>query len=474
MSIKSISGYRRSYTNYYNPTLNAPNDIYAELDDTDTTEVSQEFDLNGKAWGGRLTYVAGLYFELQNTFNVQDTGPDWDDPTGYTYAANTLNKSYAAFANVSYKILDPLELTVGARYSYDTKSARSLLNFQSDYSSAGCKTFALAFQTGQACNGLYSGAASDSWDSFDPSAKLSYQVLPNAFAYISFTKGYNAGGINQQLGSNLGGGLVTYNPERLNAYEGGVKTDWFDKRLRVNSSIFYQKYQDIQTTLLVTFNGIATRQVQTGATAHEEGLELEVEALPIPDLSLHANAAYLRQHYDSIAKGVSAFTLQTPVTSAPKFEYSVDGQLHLPLRRPVAGRQPELARRRQEAGLYAFLHQLRRGRAERPLLHPCLWPARRPRRLPPRRGQPLDHVRLRHQHPQRQVRARRGRWFGRRHGHLRVHPWPSVRIRRGGSPDLLVLLFPAYPPDCARDLGRAHFFFKVTVAMTGWGAICGS
>lgn len=332
LAVKSITGYRRSEAAWYNPTLNAPNDIYAEYDHTETKQFTQEFNLNGRAMGGRLDYVAGLYFFDQKTSFVQDTGPDWIDPVGYTYDATNHFKSFAAYLQASLKIIDPLELTVGGRYSHDKKYGDSDVFLQTVFTGA-CAGFVNAFKAGSAaCGGHLVGKDKDSWSSFDPRAQLSYKFTDDLFTYVSVTRGYNAGGFNQQLGSNVARGrLISYDPERVWSYEVGLKSEWLDNRLRFNVSGFYQKYQDIQATVVINVNGLDTRQVQTGATAHEQGYELEIEAAPTEDFVIRANYAFVHQEYDSIRPGAS-LTLRTPVTTAPKWTYSVSANytFHLP------------------------------------------------------------------------------------------------------------------------------------------------
>jgi iron complex outermembrane receptor protein len=341
LSLKSVTGFRRTSDNYYSPTVDAPSDIYAELDYDTTTQISQEFDLNGRYLDGDLTFVAGLYYIQQNTGFDQDTGPDWDDPVGYYYIASNDFTSKAAFAQGTYKFFDNLDLTVGGRYNIDTKNAQSSV-FDQTVGGNGASTpaycagakfgFAAAFTTGGArCGGFYTGAATHNWYDFTPRAQLDYHITPDAFAYVSYSAGYQTGGFNQQLGTNLGGGLISYNPEKVHAYEGGLKTEWFDHTLRVNADGFYQFFLDYQATIAVTYNTVSTRAVQNAASAHEDGAEADVEYLPIPDLVIRANGAYLQQAYDQIGKGVN-LTLTTPVTTAPQFQGSIEANYtyHLP------------------------------------------------------------------------------------------------------------------------------------------------
>ncbi len=337
-SLKSITGVRNSASAWYNSSTNTPDDIYAELDHTGTHQVSQEFDFSGKLLGDKLHFVAGLYYSNQRTEFTQDSGPDYSDPVGYTYVATNTFSSEAVFAQATYEVLDRLHLTVGARYNFDRKKAASDVFLQTVFTGpcaagGGHSGYYNAFIAGsRACGGHLIGADQKSWTDFDPRVQLDFQLTPDIMTYVGATGGYNAGGFNQQLGSNLGGHLVSYNPERVWSYESGIKSEWYDHRLRVNVDGFYQTYEQIQTTVLVIYNGVNTRAIQNAAAAHEDGIELEVAAAPIPDFNLSANFAYLDQAYDKIGPGVTAFTLKTPVTTAARHTGAIlaDYTLHMP------------------------------------------------------------------------------------------------------------------------------------------------
>ncbi len=316
-------------------------DLYAEYDSTPTTQVTEEDNITGRALDGRINYVAGVYYYSQNTSFTQDTGPDWDgDPVGYLYAANNLYKSYAAYAQVSFKITPPLELTVGRALYLRSQEGQQrpvlpaeLFGGMRRHPDAGpdrSQRFrgALPGRRG-GVRRAYTRRQFAALERFQPARPAVVPVHADIFAYGSITTGYNAGGFNQQLGTDLGGGLISYNPEKLTDYEIGIKTEWLDKRLRFNVTGFYQKYSDIQTTILVTYNHVPRGAVQTGASEHEDGIEAELEFEPTHDLLLRANMSYLNQAYDSIDPSILAedpppFTLNSPVSTAPKYTYAFD------------------------------------------------------------------------------------------------------------------------------------------------------
>jgi iron complex outermembrane receptor protein len=333
VSLHSVTAYRRSRARFYTPVNDAPNDIYAEYDDTRTSQFTQEVTIGGTVADDRLTFLAGGFYFQQKTRFLQDTGPDWIDPLGYVYDAALTYRSYAGFAQASYKVTPKLELTLGARYTYDRKTGSSYVFFAGRANtflyngvSTSCGYFTGDFLGGIAnCGGApFTARGRDHWDGFDPKVQLSYRWSNTVFTYLTAAHGYNAGGFNQQIGGPSSDGRFpsSYDPEKLWSYEAGIKLDLLARRAVINLSGFYQKYTDIQAGVNVLIGNVSTRQVQSAASAHEAGFEAEVVLRPVPDLTLRGSAAYLTQGYDSIRPNAVTLTLDTPVNSAPKYTYS--------------------------------------------------------------------------------------------------------------------------------------------------------
>ncbi|NYD92265.1 TonB-dependent receptor [Sphingomonas melonis] len=342
VALHSVTAYRRSRARFYTPVNNAPDDIYAEYDDTRTSQFTQELTIGGSVADDRLTFLAGVFYFQQKTRFLQDTGPDWIDPLGYVYDATLDYRSYAGFAQASYKVTPRLELTLGARYTYDRKRGSSYVFF-----AGRANTFLLngvptpcGYFTGDFLGGLancagapFTARGRDHWDGFDPKLQLSYRWSDAVFTYLTAAHGYNAGGFNQQLGGPSSDGRFpsSYDPEKLWSYEAGIKLDLLDRRAVINLSAFYQTYTDIQAGVNVLIGTVSTRQVQSAASAHEAGMEAEVVLRPLRDLTLRGNAAYLTQGYDSIRPNAVSLTRDTPVNSAPKYTFSaaIAYDLHL-------------------------------------------------------------------------------------------------------------------------------------------------
>jgi iron complex outermembrane receptor protein len=389
LTLKSVTGFRRDYLNDLGGDYDdggSPNCIYCEEDNTTTEQWSEEVNLTGNYFDGALNFVVGAMYIDQNSGFAQNTGPDFDgDPTGYSFLQSENFESDAVYAQGSYKVTDDLEVTLGGRYSYDAKTVQSvLLNdlgiptyqsnggvtaryvcyFKNEYPS--CPTY---YAGPGGTYGYENGAgafyipgpgpnnrqrASARYYDFDPTAKLSYQLTPDFLGYVSVTGGYQSGGFNTQLGAigSPSNGMIPFAKERVWDYEGGFKSQWLDNRLRVNATGFYQQFQNIQTTIENPLLQIPTRYIVNAAAAHEDGVELEIDALPTPDLAITANGAYLDQGFDSLANNIPAInaklvsegkapalTLKDPVTTAPKFTASVslDYTYHLPWEATLVG-----------------------------------------------------------------------------------------------------------------------------------------
>lgn len=196
-------------------------------------------------------------------------------------------KSYAAFGDVTWQINDYVSLTGGARITYDDKkfgwdnppnsltgnSAQDVI-FPADSPEA-----ALAKQ------GWY--RQKGSWDNFDPRVVLNVFPTDGVMLWASYTNGYTAGGFNSlQVGSE-------FEPEDVDNYEIGIKSEFFDSTVRVNASVYHYIYSDKQDIVQIDNNTVANPFVTITGDAEGTGFESEVLWLPIENLQLAMNYGYL-------------------------------------------------------------------------------------------------------------------------------------------------------------------------------------
>lgn len=96
---------------------------------------------------------------------------------------------------------------------------------------------------------------------------IDQQLTPDILGYVSYNRGFKSGTFNA-----IPPGGAPANPEQLDAWEIGLKTDLFDRRLRLNVAGFYYDYKNIQVTVT---RGIST-SLENGAGAELYGLDLDL------------------------------------------------------------------------------------------------------------------------------------------------------------------------------------------------------
>jgi iron complex outermembrane receptor protein len=111
--------------------------------------------------------------------------------------------------------------------------------------------------------------------------------------YMTATRGFKSGGTNYAA-SNVA--ALSFAPEYIWSYEAGVKTEWLQRRLRVNLAGFHYSYSDLQVQSLL---GPGVTTISNAATAKVNGMELETSFKPIPNLVLSANLSLLDAQYQS-------------------------------------------------------------------------------------------------------------------------------------------------------------------------------
>ena len=239
-------------------------------------QFSQEFRAAGDLTDG-IDYVAGIYYFYNQYQLLQPTqlGPFLGNRTT-TQLARYNSQSYAAFADVDWKITDALRLSVGGRYTSDRKKLDN--------------SFVGGFHT----------IGSKSWGEFTPRVSLDYRVSPDMLAYASFARGYRSGGFNGRSSTPVSS-TTPYEPETVDSFEVGLKSSFFDHRLIFNVAAFATDYKNKQEETVVPTPGGATAQetiVTNAASAKIKGLEFDATARPVPNLTLRASLGLLDAKYD--------------------------------------------------------------------------------------------------------------------------------------------------------------------------------
>jgi iron complex outermembrane receptor protein len=243
--------------------------------------------------------------------------------TGYDDRYHQSARSFALFTNETYNITQGLDLTVGLRGTQEKKTA--VADYNDTGGGPGCSALlanaaavgsqpgaAPLFLFGYGCftglNPFFTGQGFDQSNTernLSGTAKLAYRFNDEVMTYLSAANGYKAGGYNlsrvtfaaaparpataeDPLGPLAPLGVIpnfdtAFPRETVESAELGVKTTLFDRTLRVNAALFYQKYTDFQ---LNTFTGIQF-VVTSLPKVVSKGLDLDFAwATPLRGLTL--------------------------------------------------------------------------------------------------------------------------------------------------------------------------------------------
>ncbi len=292
LELTSLTGYRESSELLLEenaggpPVAVAPGvsvPIFVADRDQDYTQWSQELRASGR-FADRLDLVAGLYF-LHSDYEIRPGGhlPGVASAQIYVFgaplqiftAAQRLD-SYALFAEGTLGLAARLSLSAGFRYTIEEK------RFTTDHANDPIGAFA------------FSGKKT--WDEPTFRVALDYSFAPDRMAYVSWSRGFRSGGWNGRATSLASVG--PYDPEIVDSFELGLRSEWLAHRLRVNPTLFFLRYADKQEEVLRPVAGGGTETVvENAARVNIYGLELEALARPGDDLELRLALGHLHGDY---------------------------------------------------------------------------------------------------------------------------------------------------------------------------------
>lgn len=284
--LTSITALRKfKWTNMYDNDFTVLNMLSSGIKE-DFQQVSQELRFVSKT-SGKLDYVGGLYYEDQSldTTSSAIVGPDLgvypEEVTGIIYG-DVKGTGWAAYAQGTYHFTDQFGLSAGLRYSDQKKDVT--------HSSVGDP-----YQLLLATYPKQTVSRDDSETS--PSVSFNWTPSSNVLAYLSYGRGFKAGGFN--VFSISPTDEASYDPEHVDSYELGLKTTLLDGAARLNIAVFKLNYDNLQVNQLVLVDGLPQYQTSNAATAESQGAEAEFSWQVTEALQLHAAYGYTDANFKS-------------------------------------------------------------------------------------------------------------------------------------------------------------------------------
>ena len=242
-------------------------------------QVSQELTLVQRT--PKLTWIGGAFF-----FD-EDAGGQVEI-TIYPLiqirpSAKSGVKAGALFGQATYSLTRGVSLTGGVRYTDEHK----------DLDNTG-GVYRLGTATLAVDTSFYDYVDDATYQAWTPKGSIQVQVSRDTFVYASATRGFKSGGFNQ-FNPFAPESQRTFNPEFAWSFEGGLKRTMAGGRVRVNTAVFANDYQDLQVQ---SFLGNGLIDVSNAGSATIRGVELETAVTPGRNVQLAGYVSWLDATYD--------------------------------------------------------------------------------------------------------------------------------------------------------------------------------
>ncbi len=276
--------------------------------------ISTEFSRNVS---GNSNQAVPVYDSMGNLVTTVSPGTPVlgvEGDAGY-FTGKQKTDSFGAFFHATYALSSSLEVVAGIRYSEEEKSA-SFVNRRELAPGESClpeHEFDLnpaipltSLNLNLIClvapiDNDYQGK--DSWDDLTGTISLSWFPVDGSLLYATTSTGFKAGGFNLEFGHFSGEDERKYDQEKVTHYELGAKTEFLDRRLRLNTALFATTYENYQNATFVGLQFI----VNNAEEVVVEGFEIETTYLLGEHLTLTAAATYLDARYEEYKGGPCHF-----------------------------------------------------------------------------------------------------------------------------------------------------------------------
>lgn len=271
-TITAYQTFSRSEYNDWDGTPAAESDVYFY---NDIKAFSQEARLSNEA--GRVTWMVGAHYadeSIDGGFYTEFRGANRNlINTPYDQSV----QSIGVFTHNSFALTDRLSLIAGLRYENEERSLTT----------TGTRRLNVAVGP----ETRYETALSEWTGRFG----LDYDLADNALLYASVARGVKSGGFTTYNGQSQ----TPFKPEVVIAYETGIKSDLFDKTLRINGALFYYDYENQQ----IQGNEYSRETGQLGKITNVPkseiyGGEIELIWTPFSGLTISQNFGYKKGKYN--------------------------------------------------------------------------------------------------------------------------------------------------------------------------------
>lgn len=305
VALVSITAYRDARIPYYITDLDASLPGAPQFFLTEVTNGVRSFSQELQLVSPKekpLRWIAGVFY--YNAFSyyepIRFTGVPFAAYGGSrSIFGEQRLRSYAAFGEANWDFAPRTTLTVGLRYTTDFISLDAR-----QFNAAG-----VLLQPFNASSGV------KDFSKLTYRAILDYTPTDDILLYGSYSRGFKSGGYNLTapiIGLFPNASLSPIvEPEVLDAYEIGIKSELFGRQVRLNASAFYYDYSNLQVT---SIQG-GTSLTLNAAASRIKGVDVDLTYAPSRRFNLTAGVAILDSRFSSFPNG--PFNVANPAVCTP-------------------------------------------------------------------------------------------------------------------------------------------------------------
>jgi iron complex outermembrane receptor protein len=291
--------------------------------------------------GDTFDYVGGLYYFTEDTDRVEQFKLDRNTvATGQVMVGNEYTRtqnettSYAAYGQANWFVNSRWTLTAGGRYTKDERdyiaTAVNCGLSEEEKAAAGFPNFEPCGNVGSSLRiiaEVFELPASDSWSDFSPMISAQFRANDDLMYFGTISTGYKSGGFAGSQGVAVAA-TNPVDPEDVVNFELGFKGDFANNTLRINASVFFMDYTDLQVVRFGPVPGSAfgTFQTTNVGSADIKGLEVDFYWMATENFSVSGYYAYLDSEIDGLtlntADGPKDFS-GLPLRQSPEHSYTV-------------------------------------------------------------------------------------------------------------------------------------------------------
>tara|TARA_R110000868_G_scaffold408964_2_gene693437 strand:+ start:16005 stop:18032 length:2028 start_codon:yes stop_codon:yes gene_type:complete len=258
---------------------------------------------------GQYNWIAGLQYtsdELDNStiiYTLDDValGADFEDILGLGLGGRGIHfgnsyhqerDSKALYISGDYELTSDITFSAGYRYSDDDVEVSNYDAAYGETTDAGERV--LNFPT------VSDAGLAKNYTNSSIELGLDWQANEDTLAYFSFSQGYRSGAINGQAFTDASE-ITAAEPEEIDAYEIGIKSELLDGNLILNAAVFHYNYENQQ--FVIAEPGGFLFPLRNAPESTVDGFEADMQFLAAENITISAGIGLLDAKYEKLILG---------------------------------------------------------------------------------------------------------------------------------------------------------------------------